>query len=153
MRALNCKAELEALGGGEHTARYILHKRQQLHDEAAKREAQAAATASPATAAALPPAPATSGAIAAAATTTEVPRAAVKSELAQVPANVCTRESGLCSSEADPFDSDIAVVDGNAGPSVNVARSTSLFGSMRVEAKSNTPAEAEQEDDSSQWFD
>jgi hypothetical protein len=147
MRVLNCKAELEALGDGEHTTRYILHKRQQLHDEAAMREAQAAAASSATAAAAL----SSSGAIAAAATTTEVPRAAVKSEPAQAPVNVCAREPGLFARGAYPFDSDID--DGDSAAPLHVSRATSLFGSLRVEAESNATAEEAEEDDGSQWFD
>jgi hypothetical protein len=147
MRALNCKAELEALGDGEHTARYILHKRRQLHAEAVKREAQAATSASSSAIAA----PSVSTSIAAVAAVAEVPRAAVKSEHAQAPANVCAMESGLYPREADPFDSDCD--DGDDITPTQVHSSTSLFGSLRVEAESNAQTAAEEEEDGSQWFD
>jgi hypothetical protein len=146
MRLLNCKAELEALGDGEHTARYILHKRQQLHDEAAMREAQAAASASSSAIAAS----SASSSIAAAAAAIDVPRTAVKSEPAQAPVNVCAREPGLFAHDADPFDSD---VDDDDAASIHVHSSTPLFGLLRVEAESNAPAAVEEEDDGSQWFD
>jgi hypothetical protein len=61
-------------------------------------------------------------------------------------------ETGFHPRDADPFDSDIDDGD-DAVPSIHVSRSTSLFGSLRVEAESNAQAAAEEENDGSQWLD